>query len=88
MANRIPPGARVIGQPMEVRVTDIRILEPASLTFHMGGCDRPNAVMRAEVVDVPKGVVMMVPFDFNYAVKLHEQLGNLIDRHNENVLGI
>ena len=77
------PGARVIGERPQIQITDIRIIEPGSITFQKGGCDRPYGVMRAEIVDIPRGLLMMLPFDIKFAENLHKQLGDLITEHND-----
>lgn len=79
-----PPimGGRVLnGGPSQVTVTDIRILEPAALQFQRGGCDRPGADFRAEIVDIPRQTMFMLPFNIQYAETLHKQLGELIDTY-------
>ena len=82
----VPPpvrGARIVGGRPQIQITDIRIIEPGSITFRKGGCDRPYGVMRAEIVDIPRGLLMMLPFDIRFAENLHKQLGDLIAEHNK-----
>ena len=87
MPERVPlPGARLIGERPQIQITDIRIIEPGSITFQKGGCDRPYGVMRAEIVDIPRGLLMMLPFDIGFAEGLHKQLGDLITEHNKSKL--
>jgi hypothetical protein len=83
---QVPPGARVIGARPEIVINDMRIIEPASFTFQKGGCDRPYAVVRAEVVDIKHGMMWFVPFDIGFAERLHKQLGELITEHTKSKL--
>lgn len=62
----------------QVTVSDIRIWEPAGLAFIKGGLERGRAVMRAEVLDIPRGMVALIPMELNFARKLHEDLGRII----------
>ena len=82
----IPHGGRVLGQGVQVAVSEMRIIEPASLEFQAGGCDRPTADIKAVLIDVPKGTLYFVPIGIGYAEKLHKQLGELITEHNRKAI--
>jgi hypothetical protein len=82
VSNHVPIGGRVIEPSLNrIVINEIRLLEPASLTFCKGGCDRPGADMRAELVNVPSGTLFMVPFSYAYAERLYSELGDILGKN-------
>ena len=86
MTPQPPTAARLLGQPTQVSLTDIRVLAPAGLQFRAGGCDMPGMVIRCEIVDIPHATQYIVPIDIRFAEKLHKQLGELVTEHNKRQL--
>lgn len=80
------PGAPILGRPQHVPVQEIRVLLPAGLSFTKGGCDVPNMVIRAEVVDIRRATQYIIPVDIAFATRLHKQLGDLITDINTTAL--
>lgn len=75
-----------LGQRQGVPITDIHVLSMAGLQFTKGGCDIPGAVIRCEVVDIPRQTQYVIPFNISFAERLHKQLGELITEHNKQAL--
>lgn len=80
-ANSVPPGGRLLGHPQGVNIQQVTILPMAGVDFKPGWLPNQSADMHLEVVDVPHGHQMLVPFDIRFAERLHKRLGDLIVEH-------